>query len=89
MSAANPESYRERKGFMERANLKNRKAIFEICSLLLSFWRRSCRCQNDKKADATDQVKGKISASFFGYAKKFLKDYFRSYESTLENRPVF
>jgi hypothetical protein len=28
---------------MERANLKNRKAIFEICSLLFSFWRRSRR----------------------------------------------
>jgi Uma2 family endonuclease len=34
---------RQRKGFMERANLKNRKAIFEICSLLFSFWRRSRR----------------------------------------------
>jgi hypothetical protein len=28
---------------MERANLKNRFAIFEICSLLFSFWRRSRR----------------------------------------------
>jgi hypothetical protein len=28
---------RQQKGFMERANLKNRKAIFEICSLLFSF----------------------------------------------------
>jgi hypothetical protein len=45
MSAAFPTSGtgqdRHRKGFMERANLKNRKAIFKICSLLLSFWRRS------------------------------------------------
>jgi hypothetical protein len=47
MSAAFPTSGtgqdRQRKGFMERANLKNRKAIFEICSLLFSFWRRSRR----------------------------------------------
>jgi hypothetical protein len=28
---------------MERANLKNRFAIFEIRSLLFSFWRRSRR----------------------------------------------
>jgi hypothetical protein len=34
---------RQQKGFMERANLKNRFAIFEICSLLFSFWRRSRR----------------------------------------------
>jgi hypothetical protein len=34
---------RQRKGFMERANLKNRFAIFEIRSLLFSFWRRSRR----------------------------------------------
>jgi hypothetical protein len=34
---------RQRKRFMERTNLKNRKAIFEICSLLFSFWRRSRR----------------------------------------------
>jgi hypothetical protein len=43
MSTACPDHYREQKGFMERANLKNRKAIFEICSLLFSFWRRSRR----------------------------------------------
>jgi molybdopterin-containing oxidoreductase family iron-sulfur binding subunit len=34
---------RQRKGFMERAHLKNRFAIFEMCSLLFSFWRRSRR----------------------------------------------
>jgi hypothetical protein len=47
MSAAFPTSGtgqdRQLKVFMERANLKNRKAIFEICSLLFSFWRRSRR----------------------------------------------
>jgi hypothetical protein len=43
MSTACPDHYREKKGFMERANLKNRFAIFEICSLLFSFWRRSRR----------------------------------------------
>jgi hypothetical protein len=41
MSAAFPTSGtgqdRQRKGFMERANLKNRFAIFEICSLSLVF----------------------------------------------------
>jgi hypothetical protein len=57
---------RQQKGFMERANLKNRKAIFEICSLLIS-----CGCIISHSA-ATAAVVNSLEAHVF---EKLLRNF--------------